>query len=68
MLLRSCLLCVHHEVRVFEEVQWSYCMKENCWSRYSKCLAQRAIERFLEQDRLDGPRQFSALAHVYKSE
>ncbi|MGQ9656039.1 MAG: hypothetical protein ACUVXD_18440 [Thermodesulfobacteriota bacterium] len=65
MLLRSCLICDHHEVRLEDEVRKSFCQKENCWSRYSKCVVQRALERFLEQDRVDAPSQFSAIAHVY---
>ncbi len=65
MVLRSCLMCDHHEIRLEEEVRKSFCHKENCWSRYSKCVVQRALERFLEQDRADAPSQFSAIAHVY---
>lgn len=67
-MLRSCLICDHHEIRLEEEVRKSFCNKENCWSRYSKCVVQRAVERFIEQDRVDAPSQFSAIAHVYGEE
>lgn len=46
----------------------SYCRKENCWSQYSNCLTHQAIDHFLNQDRLDAPQPFSALAHLYKEE
>jgi hypothetical protein len=68
MLLRSCLICPRHEIRGEEGERQSYCGKENCWSRYSKCIATRAIQRFLEEDQVDGPRPFSALSHVYSQE
>lgn len=68
MLLRSCFVCPHHQVRGDEGVRHSFCAKENCWSRYSRCIARRAIEKFLEQDRLEVVREFSALSHVYGRE
>jgi len=68
MLLRSCFICDHHEIRVEDQIRQSFCRKENCWSRYSKCVARRAIQRFLEEDCLSTPRPFSALSHVYGEE
>jgi hypothetical protein len=68
MLLRSCFVCHHHQVKGEEGAKHSFCAKENCWSRYSRCIARRAIERFLEQDRLEVVREFSALSHVYGRE
>ncbi len=32
----------------------SYCQKENCWSRFSKCVANKALDRFLEQEDSEG--------------
>lgn len=68
MLLRSCFVCPHHQVKGEDGARQSFCEKENCWSRYSRCIARKAIDRFLEQDRLDAPRGFSALSHVYGRE
>lgn len=66
MILRRCVHCEFHEIRDAESGQMSHCKKENCWSRYSKCVAYGAIERFLDQERVDTKRRFSALEHVYK--
>ncbi|MEJ5375521.1 MAG: hypothetical protein WHX93_02955 [bacterium] len=68
MLLRSCFLCSHHRMKGEEGAKHSFCEKENCWARYSRCVARKAIERFLEQDRLEVVREFSALSHVYGRE
>ncbi len=68
MILRSCLKCEFHEVRETEEGKMSHCTKENCWARYSKCVSIRALDRFLDQERLDATRRFSALEHVYPRE
>jgi hypothetical protein len=65
MILRSCLSCNYHEIREELENKVTYCLKENCWSQYSKCVATRAIERFLEQERIEVPPSFSALSHLY---
>lgn len=65
MLLKSCFICPHHEIRKEEGTSHSFCQKENCWSRYSRCLARKAVEKFIQEDRLDMPRGFSALSHVY---
>ena len=68
MLLRSCFICDYHEIRSDDGARQSFCRKENCWSRYSKCVARRAIQRFLDEERLGAPRTFSALSHVYGEE
>ncbi len=65
MILRLCLSCNYHEIREELETRVTYCLKENCWSQYSKCVATRAIERFLEQERIEVPPFFSALSHLY---
>jgi hypothetical protein len=33
--------------------QTSYCQRENCWSRFSKCIDMKALERFLKQESAD---------------
>jgi hypothetical protein len=65
MILRSCLSCTYHEIREELEIRVTFCLKENCWSQYSKCVAERALERFLEKERMEIPEPFSALSHLY---
>ena len=50
MLIKSCLSCKYHEIKHAEKEQMSYCARENCWSQYSKCVANKALNRFLEQE------------------
>jgi len=50
MLIKSCSSCEFHEVKPGEDRPMSYCAKENCWSRFSKCIAKKALTRFLEQE------------------
>jgi hypothetical protein len=67
MILGSCLPCPFHTIREDGEGSGSHCGKENCWSRFSKCLARKALDRFLAQEAAP-PRPFSALSHVYIQE
>ncbi len=53
MLIKSCFQCQFHEIKPEENEQMSYCQKENCWSRFSKCVANKALSRYLEQERSD---------------
>jgi hypothetical protein len=50
MLIKACINCKFHEIKQNEEAQMSYCRKEYCWSQYSKCVAMKAIERFLNEE------------------
>ena len=50
MVIKSCLICRFHEVEQKEEESSSHCQKENCRSQFSKCLAKKALTRFLEQE------------------
>ena len=50
MLIKACLKCEFHEIKQGEEAQMSYCRKECCWSRYSDCIALKAVERFLNEE------------------
>lgn len=68
MLIRLCFQCKHHEIRKDGIREMSHCRKENCWSRYSKCIAAKALARFLEQECQDAGRPFSALSFVYPPE
>jgi hypothetical protein len=68
MLIHSCVRCEFHQIKEQEGTRVSYCGKENCWSRYSKCIALKALDWFLEAEAEDRPRHFSALDHVYSDE
>jgi hypothetical protein len=50
MLVKSCLNCKYHEIVDEWNEQTSRCLKENCYSRYSKCVAQKALNRFLKDE------------------
>jgi hypothetical protein len=50
MLIKSCFHCNFHEIKQEENEQMSHCQKENCWSRFSKCIANKALDRFLDQE------------------
>lgn len=62
MLLKSCLNCKYHEITNEYNEQTSRCLKENCYSRYTKCVAQEALYRFLKDESFRENRSFSALA------
>jgi hypothetical protein len=53
MVMRSCFHCEFHEVKQEENEQMSHCQKDNCWSRFSKCVANKALSRYLEQKSSD---------------
>lgn len=50
MLIRACMNCKYHQIRDDEEEKRSFCQKEYCWSRFSKCVEKKALERFFEQE------------------
>ena len=58
MLIKSCLHCKFHEIKQSEEEKTSYCRRENCYSRFSKCVAEKALERFLQQESAGRERVF----------
>jgi hypothetical protein len=68
MVLQCCIACEHHVVKLNGAKEMSHCTKENCWAKYSKCVALKALERFLNSEGVDRQRRFSALAHVYSNE
>jgi len=53
MLLRSFFKCRFHEIKESDGEQMSSCRRENCWSRYSKCVAMKALNSFLEHEVLE---------------
>jgi len=61
MLIKSCSQCKYHEIKQAEKEQMSYCARENCWSQYSKCVANKALNRFLEQESSENYRPYPAI-------
>jgi hypothetical protein len=53
MIIKSCLECNYHVIREDGRELTSYCGRENCWSRFSKCIDMKALERFLKQESTD---------------
>ena len=49
MLIKSCIQCKFHEIKQDDNGKMSYCRRENCWSRYSKCVSLKALDAYLEQ-------------------
>jgi hypothetical protein len=50
MLIKSCFNCKYHEAKQDGKEEASYCRRENCWSRYSKCVLAKALEKFLAEE------------------
>ena len=50
MIIQSCLACKFHLAKHEEKERVSYCQKENCWSQFSKCILNKALNRFLDQE------------------
>jgi len=50
MFIKSCINCKYHENKLDGEEPTSHCHKENCWSRYSKCVLARALEKYLKEE------------------
>lgn len=50
MIIKACIICKYHTVELEGEEQTSHCGRENCWSRYSKCITIKALEKFLKEE------------------
>lgn len=50
MIIKSCYGCKFHEIKEDAREKISYCRRENCWSRYSKCVATKALQWYLEKE------------------
>jgi hypothetical protein len=53
MIIKSCLECNYHMIQHEGREQTSYCGRENCWSRFARCIEMKALERFLKQESTD---------------
>ena len=61
MVIKPCLSCEFHQTKQDGKEETSYCRRENCWSRYSKCVLVKALERFLKEESARPDRSYSAL-------
>lgn len=52
MVIKVCLNCEYHSVKWEGEEPTSHCGRENCWSRYSKCVLHQALETYLKENSL----------------
>ena len=49
MILSYCKHCEHHSTIAIDGHMHSRCLKENCLVIYSKCLTEKAVEKFLRE-------------------
>lgn len=68
MLIKSCLTCKFHEIREEGSEKKSRCTKENCYSEFSKCIAMRALNQFIENEKTEAENPFSAIDRFYSLE
>jgi len=68
MLIKFCFNCKFHVIKKEEKEKMSHCERENCYSRYSKCIANKALNRFLDQETREPDRPFSAISQFYPQE
>lgn len=68
MVIKSCLDCKYHQAKEEGGHAMSHCRRENCWSKYSRCIANKALSRFLEEENAAGAKTFSAIVHMYPVE
>ena len=68
MLIKSCMTCKFHEIREEGSEKKSRCIKENCYSEFSKCIAMRALHQFLDDEDSQSGQPFSAVDRFYSPE
>ncbi|MBW1982808.1 MAG: hypothetical protein JRJ12_16510 [Deltaproteobacteria bacterium] len=68
MILEYCKKCEHHETVELDSRPHSRCLKENCLSIYTKCVADAAVQQFIAHDTgKKKPPPRSALEICYES-
>ncbi len=68
MLIKSCMTCKFHEIREEGNEKKSRCIKENCYSEFSKCIAMKALDQFIEKEKTETKSPFSAIERFYNRE
>jgi len=56
MIIKACLKCPYHIIKENAKEKESFCQKENCWSKFTKCIANKALERFLDEEKTESPK------------
>jgi len=51
MSISYCRQCKYHGTIEIENHMHSRCLKENCLVIYSKCFTEKAVEKFLREDK-----------------
>ncbi|MFP3870171.1 MAG: hypothetical protein ACLFVT_04720 [Syntrophobacteria bacterium] len=64
MILKPCLDCQYHEIR-HQSMPMSYCTKENCFSQHSRCIINKALRQYLNENQVQGVQQSPALDLLY---
>lgn len=59
MVIKTCLACPFHKIERDGQEETSHCQKENCWSRFSKCILHKALERYLKEESSYSDRLYS---------
>jgi hypothetical protein len=54
MIIKACHKCQYHIITYYEngKEEISFCRKENCFSEFTNCIARKALERFLYQEKM----------------
>ena len=65
MLIKSCFPCKFHETKKDGKELNSYWQRENCWSRYSRCVSLKALDTYLEKQSRDVDRRSTAKNTAY---
>ncbi len=68
MIIKACLSCQYHEMKEDGKEETSHCRKENCWSRYSKCVLGKALEKFLKEESSRCDRPVFSMTPMYPPE
>ncbi len=69
MVLKVCMNCPFHEItQNTENESVSFCGKENCYSVYSRCIGNKALEEFVKKNGMVMASRRSALDLCYGSE
>ena len=64
MILACCAICEHHEKVEIDCKLNSKCQKENCLSRYSNCVRDAAVKKFISVNTLDQTEELSSALEI----
>jgi hypothetical protein len=68
MLIKSCIACKFHEISEEGNEKISRCIKENCYAEFSKCIALKALNQFLKDEKHESKGPFSTIDRFYSRE